>query len=336
MNRLKLGKWVIEIDPEATKEYYHNFTVAKPASQCYRNFSEYCKSLSLLEREFFDMLGILPEKCDVQSIGMDQDGLYPCYGSYLAAGRYVKKPLEVLWTVEDLKSHYFLDERPDHRFYVGKFQFTFVNNETPLSGPRGETGQPAICMEFFADAIPWLLDEDCAHIMEYPAKWWQFSKKLSLQTRMQEAGKKKRDKIARLQQFFERSHIEYQQMSYKESAAFMRHWIQNFVPPEKRAEAKNICYSNSKVNNYLWHAFSYEIAPCEKDCADALYNGLAKDQCLLLLNNEYTGYVLKNADPLTADKLEEYGDIIIAADDYKWTYVHTHERTCGPYFACRK
>ena len=107
------------------------------------------------------------------------------------------------------------------------------------------------------------------------------------------------------------------------------------------------------AGNYLWHLFSYGYAPClEGDAARKAFDALRYEsafkfrqayvkverpegRCLAAYGIELPVRTAK----LTAAQLEKNRketDVYIVAEDFSWTYVHTHEDGwCGPYFARR-
>ena len=90
--------------------------------------------------------------------------------------------------------------------------------------------------------------------------------------------------------------------------------------------------------NCLWHIFSWELAPClEGDAARqalaacpagkvySFYEGLWND----------LPYVKPAELPLAEDFFADKHDVYLVDKDFTWTYVHTHEEACGPYFCKR-
>ncbi|MBQ3123520.1 MAG: DUF4275 family protein [Firmicutes bacterium] len=100
--------------------------------------------------------------------------------------------------------------------------------------------------------------------------------------------------------------------------------------------------------NYLWHLFSWEGVPCLKgDEARAAFDALEFDRAIMFeagfTHIEMHGGMVMTAkatamenlrfcDKVSAAELEECDDTYVIAEDFSWTYVHTHEEMCGPYF----
>ena len=97
------------------------------------------------------------------------------------------------------------------------------------------------------------------------------------------------------------------------------------------------------TGNHIWHIFSWELLPegsyLVGDKARKAYNELAKYERENALYIEPFGIGESFALPWqdsVAEKLEDYTEIFVAANDFSWTYIKTHEGDyCGPYF-CRK
>ena len=112
-------------------------------------------------------------------------------------------------------------------------------------------------------------------------------------------------------------------------------WLDAFaagIPREQMAEHV------LSEGNYLWHIFSWELAPClEGDAARqalaacpagkvySFYEGLWND----------LPYVKPAELPLAEDFFADKHDVYLVDKDFTWTYVHTHEESCGPYFCKR-
>lgn len=88
--------------------------------------------------------------------------------------------------------------------------------------------------------------------------------------------------------------------------------------------------------NYLWHIFSWKLVPCLEgdDARQALAAAREGVDVYLFCEGVWNGgkpYV-KPADGLDAAALEELPDAYLVDKNFTWTYVHTHEAGCGPYF----
>lgn len=87
---------------------------------------------------------------------------------------------------------------------------------------------------------------------------------------------------------------------------------------------------------YLWHIFSYKLAPClsGEEARKALAE-LPDAECYRFYK-EYPPQDqprIKAIPMAEASSLPENLDWYLVDKDFTWTYVHTHESDCGPYFA---
>ena len=82
-----------------------------------------------------------------------------------------------------------------------------------------------------------------------------------------------------------------------------------------------------RLNTYIDYKRRYEL---HSD------NNLSKQQreCALYIEpfGDEKSFSMSAQDP-TAEKLDDYTEIYVAAADFSWTYIKTHEGDwCGPYF----
>lgn len=123
-------------------------------------------------------------------------------------------------------------------------------------------------------------------------------------------------------------------MSEKE---YMNKWLDAFT---KDVDPKKIKKYVTAKYNYLWHIFSYELVEClEGDEARKAFDKMEYDRAIRF----YDGYSASISDvapvgKLTARDLDEdtRSDVYVAAEDFSWTYVRTHEVLCGPYLCIKK
>ncbi|MBK5252809.1 MAG: DUF4275 family protein [Peptostreptococcaceae bacterium] len=45
---------------------------------------------------------------------------------------------------------------------------------------------------------------------------------------------------------------------------------------------------------------------------------------------------MNNAEQLKSSDFDLEDDVYVVDAEMKWTYVHTHESQCGPYYFCKK
>ena len=114
-------------------------------------------------------------------------------------------------------------------------------------------------------------------------------------------------------------------------------WLMSFAGNVNKESLEKHVY---EYGNYLWHIFSWELVDCFRgDDARRAFDEQEYSKAIMFRS----GYAdngaiiedLKETSKISADELDDIDDIYVAAEDFSWTYVHTHEEECGPYF-CRK
>ena len=101
------------------------------------------------------------------------------------------------------------------------------------------------------------------------------------------------------------------------------------VPKEKRKEVH--------FEQFRWHLFSFELLDAlTEDDARAAFDAEPKDAVYLFWQHTKKAYLLENAHLLKAEDLDHdfipHPDMYLFSPEGKWTYIHTHESMCGPYF----
>lgn len=66
---IDIGLWKLDVDITGTRDYYKQLIINCTVQQSRRNYKAYCRSMSQEEKNFFHMLGIIPENCDVNYLG---------------------------------------------------------------------------------------------------------------------------------------------------------------------------------------------------------------------------------------------------------------------------
>ena len=98
-------------------------------------------------------------------------------------------------------------------------------------------------------------------------------------------------------------------------------------------------------DQFKWHLFSFELLPATyASAAQEDFDAQIKDTLYMFFQYAREAYLIKDAYLLKADDLNVLGEFstMEKADMYvfnpsaKWTYVKTHEASCGPYFFCAK
>ncbi len=106
-------------------------------------------------------------------------------------------------------------------------------------------------------------------------------------------------------------------------------WDDLFAAKMPQAVRDEIHYEQFK-----WHIFSYnKLSALQADQARASFNQQEKDTAYVLFQYENRAYRLENASLLKAEDLDvDSNDVYIFDEQRRWTYIHTHELQCGPYF----
>lgn len=88
---------------------------------------------------------------------------------------------------------------------------------------------------------------------------------------------------------------------------------------------------------YLWHVFSWGKRKCfSGDKAVEVFNNRKKKHCYVFFQRSNEALLLDDANDLNLRDLAEESDIYVVDKDFKWTFVVTHEESCGPYFSFKK
>ncbi len=333
MNIVHYGDWKIAVDIDKTKEYYNAYE--RNNNQANRNFTEYCKNLTVDERAFFDAFGIDPTCCEIEHIGADKKGNFPCGGYYFVCGEYLEHPPEELITIEELAENDFIDERPDPRVDVGMFRFDFQCEDHTINDIPEDIPEGFICIRFWCEEMKWLLSEKPEEMMYEPPRFWEIHKiigfKLSAKRRQVLALKETKDEFART---FESLGIKAELLNKKEVKEHKKDWVNKFSPADANAkEIRKLCLKSRKFFPFLWHMFSFDFLNSDtNETANELFNQESKNECVIVSNYDNIAYRLENAEKLTAEILEKFDDVTITARDFSWTYTKTHEEMCGPYF----
>jgi|GEM_PF-687426 len=120
-------------------------------------------------------------------------------------------------------------------------------------------------------------------------------------------------------------------------AAVMAKWSRLFAATISKADKKRVHYEQFK-----WHLFSFNLLEAlQQDAARQAFNACPKSTVYLFFQCSDDAYLVENASLLEAADFEidsplSKSDIFIFDDKAKWTYSHTHEESCGPYFYCAK
>ena len=334
MSIVKYGEWEIDVDIEKTKQFYKTLKFDNK-SQAYRNFSKYCDNLTDEEKEFFNNFAIDPLKCNVEEVGMSKKHM-PCGGHYYVFGKYISSPKEILLTVEELVENDFVDDRPDTSINAGIFEFDFQNPENEFSDIPDDIPDGCICINFWCEEMPWLLDEKCELESIYPPKIWEIRRifkswKENRQLHREYMNNLKHDIVCS----FKNSDICFEEMSKKEVREYKKQWLSVYAPKDANMrKLNNLCVNSlHKYKSFLWHLLSFEFVKAftEKQ-AQILFDKKFKDNAVIIFNADDLGYRIHNLSNLNSDFLNGWCDVTVTAYDFSWTYSKTHEEYIGPYY----
>ena len=101
------------------------------------------------------------------------------------------------------------------------------------------------------------------------------------------------------------------------------------IPKEKRKEVH--------FEQYRWHLFSFELLKAfSDDEARSAFDAEPKDSVYLFWQHTDQAYLVENAHLFKAEDFDHdfipFSDFYLFSPEGKWTYIHTHENMCGPYF----
>ncbi|MEK8196154.1 MULTISPECIES: DUF4275 family protein [unclassified Lysinibacillus] len=100
--------------------------------------------------------------------------------------------------------------------------------------------------------------------------------------------------------------------------------------------AQNISEELKEEINYdqfKWHIFSYEKKEClKKEIARKAFDNLSKEEFYVMYQGSPIVFLYTNASKVISRDFDMQQDIYIFDKNFTWTYVHTHESMCGPYF----
>lgn len=114
-----------------------------------------------------------------------------------------------------------------------------------------------------------------------------------------------------------------------EKVSFLKKkWIKMFTGSIDSIVKKEIYF-----DDFFWHIFSYEKLKAKTgEEAIKAFNNSKKSKVYIFYQHDTRTYLIKNPKFLLASDFDLDDDIYIFDVDEQWTYIHTHEEQCGPYF----
>lgn len=105
-------------------------------------------------------------------------------------------------------------------------------------------------------------------------------------------------------------------------------WSKLFASSINAEEKKAIGYKY-----YKWHIFSFKkVNAFSNSKARHAFNKAKKEKVFVFYQHKAEAFYIENAGLLKSTDFDSDNDIYIYDTINKWTYVHTHEIQCGPYF----
>lgn len=115
---------------------------------------------------------------------------------------------------------------------------------------------------------------------------------------------------------------------YEESQEIIDLWDHTFAQNISQEIKETIYYSQFK-----WHVFSYEKQSCLKEAeARRAFDAEFKDELYVMYQASPLVLLYRNANKVISSDFDSEQDIYLFDKNFTWTYVHTHESMCGPYF----
>ncbi len=342
MTTVQFGKWKISVDRERTKEYCRDFTPPVD-EQGWRNFEVFCRTLTGEERALFDQMGIDPLACCVESIGVSPKGNFPCGGEWFYCGEVTEHPeASYLSTPEEFanqldESEWDFSEEEDTQIVIGRFELNFqvrgsIGDESPDAMPDGFS-----CVQFWCEKMKWLLEEECRERQYICPRFYQIGRKIRERKREREDRRLAQAEADREYcESFQLRGIIFSRLTDDALQSYRRDWLRILgVKVERPERLKKICLSNRRMQNYLWHIFSYEVLAAKENCeARDAFDRQRKSSCIIVDDIENLAYRIENAEKLSSGFIDTFLDVTLTAEDFSWVYAHTHEEEMGlgPYW----
>ena len=134
-------------------------------------------------------------------------------------------------------------------------------------------------------------------------------------------------KIARLNEDMNTRGIEFKKSNI-ESTKLKSMWEDIFTRGLTSKDKEEIYFES-----FMWHVFSYEKREAKIGSkARQAFNRVKKTEVYVFYQNDDNAFFINNAGLLKASDLDHLDDVYIVDPKMKWTYVHTHESQCGPYY----
>ncbi|HHV09635.1 MAG TPA: DUF4275 family protein [Clostridiales bacterium] len=112
------------------------------------------------------------------------------------------------------------------------------------------------------------------------------------------------------------------------SSMIRANWSRLFAASVSAEDKKAIHYESFK-----WHIFSFKRVEALSGLkARRAFNRCKKETVYLFYQNKDESFYIENPQLLRSSDFDSDYDVYVFDAARKWTYVHTHELQCGPYF----
>lgn len=116
---------------------------------------------------------------------------------------------------------------------------------------------------------------------------------------------------------------------FEEPQKIIALWDYQFSSHLSEETKKSIHYDQFK-----WHIFSYEkVHSLTEAAARSAFDETHKDELYIMYQGSPYITLLSNAKDVRASDFDSEQDVYVFDKSCSWTYVHTHECYCGPYFS---
>lgn len=112
---------------------------------------------------------------------------------------------------------------------------------------------------------------------------------------------------------------------------FRKRWEEEFVS-KLSIEEKNKMY----IEQFLWHAVSYGyIKNYERTEAISKYKEELKGECYVFFQEYNKVFMIEEISQIPNSYFNQFYDVYIVDKGFNKCYIHTHEKSCGPYFVIK-
>ena len=141
--------------------------------------------------------------------------------------------------------------------------------------------------------------------------------------------------MEKIKEMLEKQNIKYT-CPEKNGAHYRSKWRKHFASHLTLVEQERIfMLPNSNYSSYLWHIFSWDKKRHYMLVdANEAFNKLSKRKCIIFHQFSEEVLIVDDARGLRAELFKQFpfDDIYIVDEAFTWSYIVTHESSCGPYY----